>query len=192
MSVVKSVLKSILKSLFNVSRPTFIFENNELRFKINSDKFYIHPLDNYETKTRHDSYIIDAYTILSDDIFVEYIHTDDDVTWNGLAHKLFLDLLRMKLKVKSYEIYEEVEFGNYTLMTIKFGDNIINIVHIYEVNKEIFIIDKNGIFYDKLYKSFDETYVNTFEKTNNKNLNINISIVKENAFFDYFSLDPSF
>jgi len=190
-SVVKKVIKSMLKTLFNVSRPTFTFENNELRFKIHSDKFFTYPLENYETKTRHDSYIIDAYTILQKDIFIEYIHTDEDVVWNGLAHKLFLDLLRVKLKVKSYEIYEEKEFDNYTFMTIKYDNYILNLVHIYEVNKEIFILDKNSSFYEQLYKNFDESYEYIYEKTDNRNLNLNVSLVKENAFFDYFSLESS-
>jgi len=191
MSLIKNIFKSLLKGLINVSRPTFTFENNELKFKINSDKYYTYNLENYETKTRHDSYILDAYTISTDDIIVEYIHTDDDVSWNGLAHKLFLDLLRVKLKVKSYEIYEEKVFDNYTFLTIKYGENILNVIHIYEVNKEIFVVDKNSDFYEKLYKCFDESYIYSFDKTNNTKLNINISIVKENAFFDYFSSDPS-
>ena len=43
-------------------------------------------------KTRYDSYILEAYTLKTDNIYMEYIHTQNDVSWNAQALSSFKDL----------------------------------------------------------------------------------------------------
>ena len=97
MGMVINALKSIFKTISKLSRPYFSLEENELKFKIDSDNFYKFPITNIETKTRYDSYVLEAYTLKADNLHIEYIHTADDISWNGQALSFFKDLLKESL-----------------------------------------------------------------------------------------------
>jgi hypothetical protein len=181
--------KSIFKSIKKLSRPYFSLEENELKFKIDSDTFYRFPILNVETKTRHDSYVLEAYTLKIDNLYIEYIHTADDISWNGQALSFFKDLLKDSIKAKSMELLEKIEFGHYEFLVYKINDYfILNIIYIYEINKEIFIIDTKGELYENLLKNFDKTYSYKFEKKPIPFENLNLSLVKNNAMKSYFTL----
>ena len=81
-----NILKSLFKTLKKLSRPHFSLEENELKFKIDSDNFYLFPISNIETKTRHDPYVLDAFTMTANNIYLEYIHTDTltFLEWSGI------------------------------------------------------------------------------------------------------------
>ncbi|MGB5793131.1 hypothetical protein [Poseidonibacter sp.] len=189
MGFFKQVFKSVFKNIIDLSRPIFTFENNELKFKINSEYYYTFALNNYETKTRHDSYILEAYTINSDNLFVEYVHVDNDVTWNGLASSFFVNLFKEKLPINSMKIIEKKEFEHYEFITYKINDEFtLNFIYIYEINKDNFIIEKNAELYINLLQSFQKDYKYKFDKNQDLEFDINISIVKENALNGYFNL----
>lgn len=189
MGFFKQFFKSVFKSIIDLSRPIFTFENNELKFKINSEYYYTFALNNYETKTRHDSYILEAYTINSDNLFVEYVHVDNDVTWNGLASSFFVNLFKEKLPINSMQVIEKKEFEHYEFITYKINDEFtLNFIYIYEINKDIFIIEKNAELYINLLQSFQKDYKYKFDKNQDLEFDINISIVKENALNGYFNL----
>lgn len=63
MGIIRELLGSFFKTITKLSRPYFSLEENELKFKINSDDFFKFPISNVETKTRHDSYVLEAYTL---------------------------------------------------------------------------------------------------------------------------------
>lgn len=189
MGFFKQVFKSVFKNIIDLSRPIFTFENNELKFKINSEYYYTFALNNYETKTRHDSYILEAYTISSDNLFVEYVHVDNDVIWNGLASSFFVNLFKEKLPINSMQVIEKKEFEHYKFITYKINDEFtLNFIYIYEINKDIFIIEKNAELYINLLQSFQKDYKYKFDKNQDLEFDINISIVKENALNGYFNL----
>uniref|UniRef100_UPI004047786F hypothetical protein n=2 Tax=Aliarcobacter sp. TaxID=2321116 RepID=UPI004047786F len=180
-------LKSVFKTLTKLSRPTFTLGENELIFKIDSDVFYKYQISNIETKTRHDPYILDAYTLTSNKLYIEYIHTDNDVIWNGSALSSFINLLKYEIKAKSMDILETKEFKHYEFLTYKIDNSyILNIIYIYEVNKEIFIVDKSSELYTNLLKYFHRGYIYKFEKNENLNLDLNLSLVRNNAIYSYF------
>ncbi|MDD4330286.1 MAG: hypothetical protein PHD79_10050, partial [Aliarcobacter sp.] len=89
MSIIVDLFKSLFQTIKKLSRPYFSLEENELKFKIDSDTFFKFPILNIETKTRYDSYILDAYTLKADNIHLEYIHTDNDISWNAQALSFF-------------------------------------------------------------------------------------------------------
>jgi hypothetical protein len=60
------------------------------------------------------------------------------------------------------------------------------LIYIYEINKEVFIVDLYGDLYENLLKNFEKDYIYSFEKNKNLNLNLNTSIVKNNAIYGYF------
>ena len=189
MGIIIDTLKSVFKTITKLSRPYFSLEENELKFKIDSDDFYKYPISNVETKTRHDSYVLEAYTLKTKDLFMEYIHIDSDVSWNSQALGSFISLLKENLKIRNMDLLEKKEFNHYEFLTYKIDDNyILNIIYIYEINKDIFIIDKHSELYENLLKNFQKDYKYTLEKNSNLNLDINVSLVKNNAMRSYFGI----
>jgi hypothetical protein len=187
MGFIIDALKSVFKSLSKLSRPHFSFEDNDLKFKIDSDNFFLFPLSNIETKTRHDPYVLDAYTMTANGLYLEYIHTDSDVSWNGQALSFFINLLKHDLKIKSIDLLEKKEFNHYEFLTYKINDNyILNVIYIYEMNKDVFIIDFKSELYENLLRNFQKDYKYEFEKNKNLSLSLNTSIVKNNAIYGYF------
>ena len=189
MGMIIDAFNSFFKTIKKLSRPYFSLDENDLKFKIDSDNFYKFPVLNIETKTRYDSYILEAYTLKADNIYMEYIHTQNDVSWNAQALSSFKDLLKDKIKAKSIDLLEKKEFGHYEFLVYKIDYNfILNLIYIYEINKEIFILDTNGQLYEDLLKNFDKTYVYKFDKKPIVFTDLNLSLVRSNATKNYFSL----
>lgn len=189
MGMLIDTFKSFFKTISKFSRPYFSLEENHLKFKIDIDTFYSFPISNIEMKTRYDSYILEAYTLKADNIYMEYIHTQNDVSWNAQALSSFKDLLKDKIKAKSIDLLEKKEFGHYEFLVYKIDYNfILNLIYIYEINKEIFILDTNGQLYEDLLKNFDKTYVYKFDKNAIIFKDLNLSLVRSNAIKNYFSL----
>lgn len=192
MGVFVDALKSFFKTIKKLSRPYFSLEENELKFKIDSDTFYKFPILNIETKTRYDSYILDAYTLKADNIHLEYIHTDNDVSWNAQALSFFKDLLKESINAYSMDLLEKKEFRHYEFLVYKInGQYILNIIYIYEIDKEVFIVDSKGELFEGLLKNFEKKYVYNFEKNKNISLSLNVSLVKNNAMNSYFSFNSN-
>ncbi|MFA6742000.1 MAG: hypothetical protein WCR78_11000 [Arcobacteraceae bacterium] len=189
MSIIVDFFKSLFKTIKKLSRPYFSLEENELKFKIDSDTFFKFPILNIETKTRYDSYILDAYTLKADNIHLEYIHTDNDTSWNAQALSFFKDLLKESINPYSMDLLEKKEFRHYEFLVYKIDEKyILNIIYIYEINKEVFIVDQKGDLYENLLKNFDKNYVYKFEKNKTDFIDLNFSLVKNNAMKSYFAL----
>ncbi|MBP6163600.1 MAG: hypothetical protein KA438_05500 [Aliarcobacter sp.] len=187
-----NILKSIFKKITKLSRPYFSFEDNELKFKIDSDNFYLFPISNIETKTRHNSYVLETYTLKTDDLYIEYIHTETSVTWNGQAFSFFLNLIKQDLKIKDMKLLEKKEFSHYEFLTYEINDDyILNFIYIYEISKEIFIIDFKGELYENLLRNFQKDYKYKYEKKEHHLVDLNTSLVKNNAIYDYFRMSGS-
>ncbi|MCG3669397.1 hypothetical protein L5F33_03900 [Aliarcobacter butzleri] len=186
-------LKMIFKTITKLSRPYVSLEENDLKFKIDSDNTFKYTLSNIDTKTRHDPYIIDAYTLSANEIYLEYIHTDIDVSWNGQALSFFISLLKDNIKAKNFDLVEKEEFSHYEFLTYKVDNSyFLNVIYIYEVSKEVFIVDKKAELYEKLLKNFKKDYVYRFEKDSNNIPKIeNLSLVKNNAMNSYFSISSN-
>lgn len=186
-------LKVIFKTITKLSRPYVSLEENDLKFKIDSDNTFKYTLSNIDTKTRHDPYIIDAYTLSANEIYLEYIHTDIDVSWNGQALSFFIGLLKDNIKAKNFDLVEKEEFSHYEFLTYKVDNSyFLNVIYIYEVSKEVFIVDKKAELYEKLLKNFKKDYVYRFEKDSNNIPKIeNLSLVKNNAMNSYFAISSN-
>ena len=186
-------LKMIFKTITKLSRPYVSLEENDLKFNIDSDNTFKYTLSNIDTKTRHDPYIIDAYTLSANEIYLEYIHTDIDVSWNGQALSFFISLLKDNIKAKNFDLVEKEEFSHYEFLTYKVDNSyFLNVINIYEVSKEVFIVDKKAELYEKLLKNFKKDYVYRFEKNSNNIPKIeNLSLVKNNAMNSYFAISSN-
>ena len=187
MGMITNAFKSFFKTITKLSRPYFTLEENQLKFKIDSDNFYLFSISNIETKTRHDPYVLEAFTLTANNLYIEYILTDADVSWNGQAFSFFIGLLKRDIRAKSMDLIEKKEFKHYELMVYRIDNTyILNLIYIYEINKEIFIVDLKGDLYEGLLKNFDKNYKYEFERNKKLNLTLNTSVVKNNAIQGYF------
>lgn len=189
MSSITHFFKSFFKKITKLSRPYFSLIENQLVFKIDSDNFYKYQLENIEIKTRHDSYVLDAYTLNSNTVYLEYIHLDQDVDWNGLSYPHYIELLKRKLGIINIIKLEEKQFGHYSFYTYEINNEyLINIIHIFDMDKDIFILDKKSDLYIELIKQFDMGYKYKFDKKTLTNYEINFSLVRNNSVENYFCL----
>lgn len=187
MGIFSDIINSVFKTITKLSRPYFTLEENDLKFKIDSDNFYLFPISNIETKTRHDPYVLEAYTMSANGLYIEYIHTDSDVSWNGQALSFFTSLLRHDLKANELKLLEKREFKHYEFLVYEIDESyILNIIYIYEINKDVFIIDLKGELYENLLKNFHKDYIYKFKRNENNLPYINTSLVKNNAIYSYF------
>ncbi|MGM0519335.1 MAG: hypothetical protein ACQERD_06810 [Campylobacterota bacterium] len=183
------LIKGFFKKFIKLSRPLFSFDENELRFKVDLETVFAYPLDNFETNTRHDSYILEAYTIVNKHLLVEYVNIDSDVTWNGLPSSLYITLLKNKENIKYMSILEKHEFDGFDFIVYEVDKKyILNFIYIYEINKDVFIVDTSGDLFARLLEQFDFSYEYKYDKAQMVTLKGNFSIVRENAIYSYFTL----
>ena len=181
--------KNLLRKLAKASLPIFSFDQDELKFLIDSNDMLGYKIEGFDFKTRHDPYILDAFTIKNKDLFIEHIRQDMDTTWNGASDGIYKSFIRNKLKIKNMQLLKEVEFDNYTFSTYKIDDEfILHLIHIFEMSKDTFIIDTKGKLFTLLLNELQEGgYVYEYENEHKVDINFDISLVKENAIFSYFS-----
>lgn len=180
--------KKILKKIAKASLPIFSFDENELKFQINTHEMLSYKLENFDYKTRHDPYTIEAFTIKNQDIFLEYIRLDNDCAWNTDAYGAYKSFFKDKLKLDSMNLLEEQKFENYTLSSYKINNLfVLHFIYIFEMYKDTFIIDTKGDLYHKLLtclKEENEEYL--YAKEKKMDIAFDISLTKENAFSYYF------
>ncbi len=181
--------KKLLKSIAGASRPIISMEANQLTFKLNSDFFYTYNLENFDIKTRHDPHTLDAFTIKTDKFYMEYIKVDNDTTWQGQALSLYEGFLVEQLNLKKLETLEEIEYKHYTFKVYKVDDyTILHIIYIWEVNKDVFILDFDSELFQTLIKNLDKNYMYKYSNHLKLNVDFDSSIVKMNAFREYFNI----
>lgn len=181
----------IIKTIVSASRPVYKFENNQIHFKINDD-YISHDLNNYDMKTRHDSYVQQAYTINNEDIFLEYIKLDMNSSWFGEPLSVYEGFFKEKLAIRTLQTLENKEISNYVFQTKKVNDSfVLHFINIYSSDSNAIIVDTKGELYKKLLSCLDSSYEYKFEDEEKGSVNFNISIVKENAIRGYIRLDES-
>ena len=181
--------KQITDYIARATLPIYKFENNRLFFKVENDQYYEYELVNYEIKTRHDPYVLEAYTLSTKDIFLEYIKNDSNVSWSGQALSLYEGFIKEKLKIDELKVLEDSDIGNYTFRVYNIDKSfVIHIIYIYTASSNIIIIDAKGVLYKALRQNLDTSYKYSFDDMNRGEINFNISMVKENCLRGYFGL----
>ncbi len=178
----------ILNIIATASLPIYKFENNILSFKTDKDNYYDYCLEEYDIKTRHDPFVIEAYTLSSKDIFIEYIKTDINTSWNGHALSLYESFFKQKVNIKDSETLEKFEISNYVFKVIKVNDSfVIHFIYIYTSNSNIIIVDMKGDLYKNLLSCFKKDYDYKYSDIEKGSVNFNISMVKENNIRNFFN-----
>ena len=134
------------------------------------------------------SYIGSSTTKEFGQLFIEYINLDSSCKWNGLSRGFFVDLFKSTLKIDSFKLIERKDFKNYEFSTYLVDEKyFMNIIYIYTVYEDYFIIDYNGIYSNKLIKQFDENYINLYLNKPRFFSNYKNSLVRMNILNSYFS-----
>ena len=121
-------------------------------------------------------------------LFYEYINLDRSCSWNGFQRGFFEDLFKSTLKIKDMKIIERVEFKNYEFTTYIIDDKYyMNLIYIYTVYEDFFIVDYDGKLFDEMIRKYDKNYINKFLKELRFNSNYSNSLVKMNILNGYFS-----
>jgi len=180
--------RKILKKIAKASLPIFNFDENELKFQIDSNEMLGYTLENFDYKTRHDPYTVEAFTLKNRDIFLEYIRLDSDCGWNTDAYGAFKSFFKEKLKLKSMKQLEEHTFENYTLSTYLLNsESVVHFIHIYEMFKDAFIVDTKGDLYKRLMSSLQEgAFEYAYGNEKRIDIDFDISLTKQNAFSYFF------
>jgi hypothetical protein len=180
-------LRKILKKIAKASLPIFSFDENELKFQIDSNEMLGYKLKNLDVKTRHDPYTIEAFTIKNKDIFLEHIRLDNDCAWSTDPLGAYKSFVKEQLKIKKMALLEEHKFDNYVFCSYKIDDEfVIHLIHVFEMYKDTFIIDTKGDLYKRLLSLLKSDFKYAFEDEHKVNVNFDISLTKHNAFANYF------
>lgn len=184
--------QKIANFIAKASIPSYKFENNQLHFKLRNDEFFKYDLIDYEMKTRHDSYIMEAYTLSTQDIFLEYIRLDTSAAWRGQPLSLFEGFFKEKLKIRSFDVLENKEISNYTFKVYKIDDSFVfHMIYISTAVSDLMIIDTKGELYKDLIFRLDGKYTYKYDKEEKGSVNFNISMVKENCIKGFFNAEES-
>ncbi len=176
------LFKKIIDFIKKVSIPSFRFEDNKLYFKLKDDSFYEYDLVDYDVKTRHDPYVIEAYTLNNNDIFLEYIKKSSHVDSIGEISSLYEGFFKEKLSIKSSQILENITIASYTFKTLKIDNSfVLHMIHIFMGNTDVIIIDMKGNLYKNLLFRLDGKYIYEYKNEEKGSVNFNISLVKENC-----------
>lgn len=180
--------RNLLKTIIKVSRPVFSIEANELHFKLSSDLFYTYTLENFDIKTRHDPYTSDAFTLKTPSFYLEHIKVDEDTIWQGQALSLYEEFLKEQLKINKFQLLEDKNFENYEFKIYRVDDEfLLHLVYIWELNKDVFILDFDTSLFKTLITNLDENYIYKYENEKRLNIDFDSSLVKLNAFKGYFN-----
>lgn len=121
-------------------------------------------------------------------MFVEYINLNRECNWNGLQRGYFEYLFKSTLKLKDVEIVERIDYKNYEFTTYIIDKKYyLNLIYIYNVYEDYFIVDYTGNYAYDLMKKFSINYKNDFIDKQRFYSNYSNSLVKMNFINSYFS-----
>lgn len=186
------ILKFIFKKITKLSVPYFSLRESSLGFKITSDFIYIYDISNIYTKQRHDAFVLHAYTLKTDELYLEYIEFQNDVLWQQDAFGAFLSEVKDELKFKSFELLEKLNFSKYEFRTYKIDDEyVLSFIYLEEMHKSIFVVDKKSDLYEKLIQNFKKDYIFKYKEYKRVEQDFSFSLTKSNSFRSYFRITSS-
>lgn len=180
--------RKILKFIVNASIPIYKFQDNAIFFKTELDDYFKYELGKYDIKTRHDPFVVEAYTIRNKDIFLEYIKADENATWRDDPLDMFQTFIQKKMFIKDFKVVEDIKISNYTFRTY-LADNsfAIHLIHINSGLYDVMIVGTKGNLYRGLLSELDSSYKYKFYDEQKVDIDFNISMVKDNWKERFFS-----
>ncbi len=136
----------------------------------------------------NNSYILNTKNEKYGKLFVEYINLDTNCRWNGFERGYFEYLFKETLKIKKIKAIERLDFENYEISTYLIDNKYyLNLIYIYGVNENTFILDQEGILSRELINKFDKNYKNKYFDKIRYTFNYKKSLVNLNMINYYFN-----
>lgn len=136
----------------------------------------------------NNSYILNTKNEKYGKLFVEYINLDLNCRWNGFERGYFEYLFKETLKIKDFKIIDRLDYKNYEISTYLIDNKYyLNLIYIYSVNENTFILDQDGILTKELINKFDKNYKNKYFDKKRYKFNYKKSLVNLNMINYYFS-----
>lgn len=134
------------------------------------------------------SYINNIKSEKYGDIFTENISLSQDCSWTSSQTYYFYKQFIDKQKIKDINKVEDFKFANYEFTTYLINkEYYVNFIYYFDISRDIFIIDYDGLYFDELIKEFDKNYINKFLNEKRYKTNYKESLVDNNFVKRYFT-----
>lgn len=193
----KTVLLIFIVLFFSACGSSAIYNynqsNNEIKLKVANKSYLTQKLDNEKFNSTFDTCTNESYLLQTSDYFIEHISLNSNCHWNGLASGYFESLFKEKLKLKSMIALERIDINNYTFSTLKINDSHrLNIISLYTVFSDTFIIDYKGELYEELLTKLNPSYIDNYKHLPRFQTNYHHSLVKNNFINSYFNQEVEY
>lgn len=159
---------------------SFDFGKSEKKIELTKPKY----------ENRFSDCSIDTYTLFDDNyeygkLFIENIELENTCSWNGLPSGYFI--YEFKNKFKSFKLVNRFLKSNYEVSTyLVDGEKYVDIIDIFSVNKNTFIIDSKGKLASLIISSLEADYEYKYLEEKRLDFDYDYSLVQNNFFKAYF------
>lgn len=134
-----------------------------------------------------DSFIAKEYDPLYGKLFIEQIALNPNCHWNGLSRGFFESLFKETMNLISIKVIERFNHGSFEFTTYLVNDEYyINLIFYYGVDKDTFILDYKGLYFEKKVKQFNSSYINKSKYEKRFMFDYDNSLVKMDFVNNYF------
>ncbi len=172
-------------------KPLFTYKQDkqQLLFQIDQKMQFQLTARSFKYQLRHGQNVFKAFTLYDDinAIFIEHVQLSPNGGWNGQPRSVYRNFIKEKLRIKSMEVLDRQEMGNYEFTTYKINNKyVLYFVYIWESQRDTFIYDAKGLLYNKLIKKLNPSHnTNSLDLPNYGRL-FNESLVHYNTIYRYF------
>ncbi len=184
----------IITSIIDKSRfSKFIYDENNYEIKFNllpnqevkiklSNPIYIESHD----KCTSLSYVLKDKNEVYGNIFVEYIEFFNECSFTTEPRGVYESYIKDKLHLNSLQVEKKFIINESEFITYLVNDEyLLSFIHIYANDKNVFIVDCIGKLFKELATEYTPDIRLIEEKYSRANLNMDLSLVKDNARYNY-------
>ncbi|MGA1933527.1 hypothetical protein ACH5BF_12565 [Arcobacter sp. YIC-464] len=132
---------------------------------------YTNSFDTLELQTQKEQSTLgfctrDSYIKTIDDskykkLFVEYISLNNTCNWSGLPRGYFVYQFKKHFKITSMKKIQSYDYDNYEFTTYLIDEKYyIDLIYKFNSSEDMFILDYNGLYFQKLLRQYNNSYVN--------------------------------
>lgn len=130
--------------------------------------------------------ITEAFTIKSEDIFMEKIQLGSNCHWNGFSRGFFTSLFDEKLKLKRLKMTENVDVKNYELSMYQVNDtSYVGLIYVYGTFTDVLIWDYDGAFYEEVLSALTQKPLRDIQQPRFR-ADYNHALARYNFFYNYY------
>lgn len=164
------------------------FDDKIIKIKLSKPLY-----ENTYSQCSQDTYKLNDDNHVYGKLYIENIELDNSCSWNGLASGYFAYELKNRLKFKSFKLVNKFTKFNYEISTyLVNNEKYIDIIEIFSVNKNIFILDNMGKLSSYIISKLDKKYEYKYLNRQRTDIKYSFSLVDNNTFLNYFGKEVEF